>query len=189
MFRDVTSDSQLRGLQATLNVDRDRANLLGVSMGDMRNALYTAFGERQVSSIYNPSNTFVVIMEAADNDRQFEDAFNRIYLRGKNGALVPLSSFASVQRTIGPTAVNHQGQLQAITLSFNPGARGRARTGDAQPGRLRARAEDAFEHRHQLRRRCCGVPRFARGQAILLIVAILVIYLLLGVLYESSSTR
>jgi len=184
-FRDVTSDSQLRGLQATLNVDRDRANLLGVSMGDMRNALYTAFGERQVSSIYNPSNTFVVIMEAADNDRQFEDAFNRIYLRGKNGALVPLSSFASVQRTIGPTAVNHQGQLQAITLSFNLapevalGQATRNLEGYVRELKMPSSIVTSYGGDAAVFQDSQG------GQAILLIVAILVIYLLLGVLYES----
>jgi len=185
MFRDVTSDSQLRGLQASLNIDRDRANLLGVSMGDMRNALYTAFGERQVSSIYNPSNTFVVIMEAADNDRQFEDAFNRIYLRGKNGALVPLSSFASVQRTIGPTAVNHQGQLQAITLSFNLapevalGQATRNLEGYVRELKMPSSIVTSYGGDAAVFQDSQG------GQAILLIVAILVIYLLLGVLYES----
>ncbi|HEY6354342.1 MAG TPA: efflux RND transporter permease subunit, partial [Burkholderiaceae bacterium] len=185
LFRDVTSDSQLRGLQATLNVDRDRANLLGVSMGDMRNALYTAFGERQVSSIYNPSNTFLVIMEAADNDRQFEDAFGRIYLRGKAGALVPLSAFATVQRTIGPTAVNHQGQLQAITISFNLAPD--VALGDA--------TKNLEGYVRELKMPSSIVTSYGGdaavfqdsqgGQAILLIVAILVIYLLLGVLYES----
>jgi len=185
LFRDVTSDSQLRGLQASLSVDRDRANLLGVSMSDLRNALYTAFGERQVSSIYNPSNTFVVIMEAADTDRQFEDAFNRIYLRGKGGALVPLSAFASVQRTIGPTAVNHQGQLQAITLSFNlapevalgdatRSLEGYVRELKMPPSIVTSYGGDAAVFQDS-----------QGGQAILLIVAILVIYLLLGVLYES----
>ncbi len=70
IFRDVTSDSQNRGLQATLAIDRDKAALLGVQMADMRSALYSAFGERQVSTIYGASNSFQVLMEAADADRQ-----------------------------------------------------------------------------------------------------------------------
>ena len=119
LLRDVTSDAQNRGLQASLAIDRDRAALLGVQMADLRSALYSAFGERQVSTIYGASNSFQVIMEAADADRQFEDAFGRIQLRAKGGTLVPLSAIATVQRTMGPTAVNHQGQLQAITISFN----------------------------------------------------------------------
>jgi len=185
LFRDVTSDSQLRGLQASLRIDRDRAELLGVSMADLRSTLYTAYGERQVATIYGPANSYQVIMEAADADRQFEDAFSRLYMRGKGGALVPLSSFASVERTIGPTAVNHQGQLQAITLSFNlaPGVA----LGDATkklegfvaemklpPTIVTSYGGDAAVFQDS-----------QGGQAVLLIVAVLVIYLLLGVLYES----
>ena len=185
LFRDITSDSQLRGLQATLAIDRDRANMLGVSMSELRNALYTAFGERQVSSIFNPSNTFQVIMEAAEADRQFEDAFSRLYLRGKGGALVPLSSFATVSRTLGPTAVNHQGQLQAITLSFNLGPE----------VALGAATKNLDSYVRDMKMPATIVTSYGGdaavfqdsqgGQAILLILAVLVIYLLLGVLYES----
>jgi HAE1 family hydrophobic/amphiphilic exporter-1 len=185
LFRDVTTDSQLRGLQATLDIDRDKANLLGVQMGDLRNALYNAFGERQVSTIYAPSNSYQVIMEAGADDRSSEEAFNKIYLRGKNNALVPLSSIATVRRTLGPTAVNHQGQLQAITLSFN-----------LAPG---VALGDATRHLEQYARDMnlpatiitsyggdAAVFQDSQGgQAVLLIVAVAVIYLLLGVLYES----
>ncbi|MEO8297887.1 MAG: efflux RND transporter permease subunit, partial [Burkholderiales bacterium] len=185
LFRDVTSDSQLRGLQATLSIDRDQANLLGVQMADLRSALYSAFGERQVSTIYNPSNTYQVIMEAADADRQFEDAFSKIYLRSKAGTLVPLSTFASVRRTLGPTAVNHQGQLQAITLSFNLAP-------EASLGTATAKL-DGYMRELKVPSTLIGsyggdaaVFQDAQsGQMVLLGVAILVIYLLLGVLYES----
>ncbi|WP_395702357.1 efflux RND transporter permease subunit [Aquabacterium sp.] len=185
VFRDVTTDSQQRGLQATLSIDRDRANLLGVSMADLRNTLYSAFGERQVSTIYNPINSFQVIMEAADPDRQFEDAFSRLYLRGKGGAMVPLTSFASVSRTIGPTAVNHQGQLQAITVSFNLAPD--VALGDATK-KLEAFVRDMKMPSTIVTSYGGDAAVFQDsqgGQAILLIVAVLVIYLLLGVLYES----
>ncbi len=185
LFRDVTSDSQLRGLQATLNIDRDKANMLGVQMGDLRNALYNAFGERQVSTIYSPSNSYQVIMEAADADRQFEDAFNKIFLRAKSTELIPLSAFATVQRTVGPTAVNHQGQLQAITLSFNLAP-------DVPLGDATKRLEGFVA---ELKLPATIITSYGGdaavfqssqgGQAVLLIVAILVIYVLLGVLYES----
>jgi HAE1 family hydrophobic/amphiphilic exporter-1 len=185
LFRDVTTDSQLRGLQATLDIDRDKANLLGVQMGDLRNALYSAFGERQVSTIYAPSNSYQVIMEATDTDRQSEQAFDKIYLRGKNGALVPLSAFATVRRTLGPTAVNHQGQLQAITISFNLAPdvalgdatrhlEGYSRELQLPPSIITSYGGDAAVFQDS-----------QGGQAVLLIVAVLVIYLLLGVLYES----
>jgi hydrophobic/amphiphilic exporter-1 (mainly G- bacteria), HAE1 family len=185
LFRDVTSDSQMRGLQATLNIDRDKANMLGVQMSDMRNALYNAFGERQVSTIYSPSNSYQVIMEAADADRQFEDAFNKIYLRAKSGELVPLSAFAGVQRTVGPTAVNHQGQLQAITLSFNLAPD--VPLGDATK-KLEGYVADLKFPATIITSYGGDAAVFQSsqgGQAVLLIVAILVIYVLLGVLYES----
>ncbi len=185
LFRDVTTDSQLRGLQATLAIDRDKANLLGVQMADLRSALYSAFGERQVSTIYNPANTYEVIMEAADSDRQFEEALGRVVLRGRDGALVPLSSFASVQRTIGPTAVNHQGQLQAITVSFNlaPSASlgtatqhldGFVRDMKMPPTIIGSYGGDAAVFQDS-----------QGGQLALIGIALVVIYLLLGVLYES----
>ena len=102
-FRDVTSDSQLRGLQASLRIDRDRANTLGVSIDSVRNALYSAFGERQVSTIYTSADSYQVIMEVAPEAKRDESAFNGIYMRSSTGALVPLSAFATVERTIGPT--------------------------------------------------------------------------------------
>jgi HAE1 family hydrophobic/amphiphilic exporter-1 len=185
IFRDVTTDSQMRGLQASLIIDRERANLLGVQIGDVRSALYSAFGERQVSTIYGESNSYQVIMEATEADRSSEDAFGKISLRGKNGALVPLTAFASVQRTLGPTAVNHQGQLQAVTLSFNlaPGVP----LGDAtakleqQVVNIKLPASIITSYGGD-----AAVFKDSQGgQALLLVLAVLVIYVLLGVLYES----
>ena len=160
-FRDVTSDSQNRGLQATLRIDRDKANALGVQMADVRTALYAAFGERQVSTIYAPAASYYVILEAAGADRQFEDALARVSVRSKSGQLVQLSSFASVERTVGPTAVNHQGQLQAITLSFNlaPDVPLGVATGEIDA--MGARHEAAGLGHHQVRRRRRRVPGFA----------------------------
>src|SRR5687768_11673123 len=103
VFRDVTSDSQNRGLQATIDIDRDKAGVLGVEVGDLRTALYNAYGDRQIGSIYGPSNTYQVILSAADDDRQFEEDMARLSARNKAGQLVPLSAFSSVKRTVGPT--------------------------------------------------------------------------------------
>src|SRR5690349_2570722 len=124
IFRDVTSDAQLRGLQATLKIDRDRANTLGVSIDTIRTALFSAFGERQVSTIYLATDSYQVIMEVAPEAKQDERAFNGIYVRSSTGALVPISAFTTIERTVGATSVNHAGQLQAVTVSFNlaPGA-------------------------------------------------------------------
>jgi HAE1 family hydrophobic/amphiphilic exporter-1 len=184
-FRDVTSDSQLRGLQANLVIDRERAAVLGVQMGDLRSALYDAFGERQVSSIYAESNTYQVIMEASDPDRASEDAFDKIYLRGRNNAQVPLSAFATVQRGLGPTAVNHQGQLQAITISFNLapnvplGDATTALEGYTREIHLPASVITSYGGDAAVFHDSQG------GQLLLIGLALAVIYVLLGVLYES----
>jgi len=185
MFRDVTSDSQLKGLQASLKIDRDRANTMGVSIDGIRSALYSAFGERQVSTIYTPVDSYQVIMEVAPGSKQDESAFNNVYVRSSTGALVPMSSFTTVTRTVGPTSINHVGQLQAVTVSFNiaPGTA----LGDAT-----ARIEQL---RDQIRLPPSVITSYGGdaavfkssqgSQAILIVSALLVIYLLLGVLYES----
>ncbi|NUZ05035.1 efflux RND transporter permease subunit [Piscinibacter koreensis] len=184
-FRDVTSDSQLRGLQASLKIDRDRANTLGVSIEAIRSALFSAFGERQVSTIYTPVDSYQVIMEVAADAKQNESAFNNIFVRSSTGALVPLSSFTTVDRSVGPTSINHVGQLQAVTLSFN-----------LAPNVALGDATAAIErYREQIGLPASIITRYGGdaavfkssqgSQAILIIAALLVIYVLLGVLYES----
>ena len=185
IFRDVTSDAQLRGLQAQLKIDRDRANTLGVSIDAVRSSLFSAFGERQVSTIYTPADSYQVIMELAPQAKQDESAFNNIFVRSSTGALVPLSSFATVERTVGPTSVNHVGQLQAVTVSFNlaPGVP----LGDATD-RIEA-VRDELRLPGSIFTRYGGeaaVFKSSQGsQAVLIVGALLVIYVLLGVLYES----
>ncbi len=185
LFRDVTSDAQLRALQAQLKIDRDRANTLGVSIDAIRSALYSAFGERQVSTIYLPTDSYQVIMEVAPDAKQDESALGDVYVRSSTGALVPLSSFATVERTVGPTSINHVGQLQAVTVSFN------LATGVAL-GDATARIDKAAQ---EIRLPSSIITSYGGdaavfkksqgSQAILIIAALLVIYVLLGVLYES----
>jgi HAE1 family hydrophobic/amphiphilic exporter-1 len=184
-YRDVTSDSQLRGLQAYLAIDRDKASALGVQVQDIRSALYSAFGERQVSTIYTATDAFQVILQAGDPDRADESAFGKIYLRAKGGTLVPLSSIASVERKVGPVSINHQGQLQAITISFNlaPGAA----LGEASKKMERFKS-DAGLPSSILTGWGGDAAAFQASQSSqvwLIIGALLVIYVLLGVLYES----
>jgi HAE1 family hydrophobic/amphiphilic exporter-1 len=185
LFRDVTSDSQLRGLQASLKIDRDRANTLGVSIDGVRGALFSAFGERQVSTIYTSVDSYQVIMELAPEAKADESALNGVHVRANTGALVPLTAFTTVERTLGPTSINHVGQLQAVTVSFNlaPGAA----LGDAT-----AKIE---AYRDEIRMPAsiitsyggdAAVFKSSQGsQAVLIVAALLVIYVLLGVLYES----
>jgi len=185
IFRDVTSDAQLRALQAQLNIDRDRANTLGVSVEAIRSALFSAFGERQVSTIYLPTDSYQVIMEVAPEAKQDESALAGIYVRSSFGTLVPLSSFTTVERGVGPTSINHVGQLQAVTVSFNlaPGAA----LGDAT-AKIDA-AREAVQMPTSVISTYGGdaaVFKSSQGsQLVLVIAALVVIYVLLGVLYES----
>ncbi|GAB3412337.1 efflux RND transporter permease subunit [Massilia agilis] len=185
IFRDVTSDAQNKGLQASLDIDRDKANLLGVQMSDVRSALYAAFGERQVSTIYSTAASYYVILEAADADRQFDDAIARISVRSKNGQLVQLSSLATIKRTVGPLAVNHQGQLQAITLSFNLAPD--VPLGDATKA-IEEMGRDMKLPASIITKYGGDAAVFQDSQSsqlILILAAVGVIYVLLGVLYES----
>ncbi len=185
MFRDVTSDAQLKGLQAQLHIDRDKANALGVNIQDIRTALYSAFGDRQVSTIYTAVDSYQVILQATDADKRDESAFAKIYVRGKGGALVPLTSIASVKREVGPVAINHTGQLQSITVSFN-----------LAPGGSLGQAADKIEAwRDEIHMPpsvlttwggdAAAFQASQSSQVWLIVSALLVIYVLLGVLYES----
>jgi HAE1 family hydrophobic/amphiphilic exporter-1 len=184
-FRDVTSDSQNRGLQAQLNIDRDKAATLGVAMADVRTALYASFGERQVSTIYASAASYAVIMEADLPDRQFEDALLRVSVRSKNGQLVPLSAVATVERTIGPTAVNHQGQLQAITLSFNLAPDVPLGVATAKIDKMAAEMKMPASIIAKYGGDAAVFQDSQSSQVILIVAALGVIYVLLGVLYES----
>lgn len=186
LFRDVTSDSQLKGLNVKINIDREKAASAGVTIADIRTALYSAYGEKQVSTIYTPVNTYYVILEAAEEDRQYETDLNKIFVRGRaTDKLIPLSSVASFTRQIGPTAVNHQGQIPAVTLSFNLAP-------DVFLGDATKRIDEYTKE--------IGLPASIitsyggdaavfksnqSGQLILILSALGVIYILLGVLYES----
>lgn len=186
IFRDVTSDSQLKGLNVKIDIDREKAASAGVSIADIRTALYSSFGERQVSTIYTPVNTYRVILETAENDRQFETDLNKVYVRGRStNTLIPLSSLASFTRTVGPTSVNHQGQIPAVTISFNLAP-------DVFLGNA-TKAIDKFAEEIKLPPSiitsyggdAAVFKSNQSGQIILLLSALGVIYVLLGVLYES----
>jgi len=186
MFRDVTSDSQLKGLNVRIDINREKAANAGVTIADIRTALYDSYGERQVSTIYTPVNTYYAILETAEEDRQYETDLNKVFVRGRaTDKLIPLSSIATFVRTVGPTAVNHQGQIPAVTLSFNLAP-------DVFLGDATKKIEDYTKE--------IGLPPSIitgyggdaavfksnqSGQIILILSALGVIYILLGVLYES----
>ncbi len=184
-FMNVTSDLQIASPQVTLDINRDRAQTLGVTPDQIQNALFTAYGTRQVSTIYTPSNEYQVILEVEPQYQRNPDALSKLYVRSAKGTLVPLDTVVSVRRTVGPLSVNHFGQLPAATISFN-----------LQPGFALGDAAAAIDEViAELRIPTTIAPLYQgtvqafqqsfRGLSILLIVAILVIYMVLGMLYES----
>ena len=186
IFRDVTSDSQLKGLNVQIDINREKAAQSGVTIADIRQALYNAFGQRQVSTIYTSVNTYYVILETAEDQRQFETDLAKVFVRGRStNQLIPLSSLASFKRTIGPTAVNHQGQIPAVTLSFNLAPD--APLGDATD-KIEKYVKD-IQLPPSIITSYGGDAKVFKGnqggQFILIIASLLVIYILLGVLYES----
>jgi len=181
----VNSDYRKDGLEARLQIDRDKAAQLGVDMATVRNTLYGAFGSRQVSTIYAPEDSYQVILEVAEGYKRDESDLLRIEVRSASGKSVPLAAFASVTRGKGVVAVNHQAQLPAVTVSF-----------DLAPGRSLSDAAAVIQAAQQQLRMPETVFGAFTGQAglfqqsqtsqlWLIVIAVAVIYVILGMLYES----
>jgi len=183
-LQDVTSDLQNQNPQVAIDINRDRAAALGVSSQQIEDALYTAYGTRQISTIYAPNNEYQVIMELAPEFQGSAAAISMLYVRSSSGQLVPLSSLASIRQNTGPLAVVHQGQLPAVSISFNlkPGVSlGEAVAAVDKLARqtLPATVQTSFQGTVQ------AFQSSVQGLGLLLIVAIVVIYMVLGILYES----
>ena len=184
-FLDVTSDLQISLPKVLVDIDRDRAATLGLTQEQIENALFSAYGARRVSTIYTSSNQYAVILELAPEFQLDPTALGLLQLRSGNGALVPLNAVASFSRSVGPLSVAHVGQLPAVTISFNlqPGTA----LGDAVKSVEAAKAElkvpdtviGSFQGTAQ------AFKASMDGMGWLLLAAILVIYLVLGMLYES----
>jgi HAE1 family hydrophobic/amphiphilic exporter-1 len=184
-FVDVTSDLQIASPQETLNIDRDRALSLGVSPQQIQDALQSSFGDRQVSLIYRPANEYQVILELDPRYQRSPDALHKLYVHSSQGMLIPIDSLVSMARTVGPLSVNHFGQLPATTVSFNLTPTyplGQASTdvdGAIRKIGMPVSVNASFQG---------TVKEFQesfRNLTVLLIVAVLVIYIVLGILYES----
>jgi hydrophobic/amphiphilic exporter-1 (mainly G- bacteria), HAE1 family len=181
---DVNSDLLIASPEVIVDIDRDHASSLGVTADQVGNALYEAFGTAQVSDIYAPTNDYWVIMELLPQYQKDPRALDLIYIRSANGKLVPLSAVTKPRSTAGPLAVNHLGQLPSVTISFNlkPGVA----LGDAV-GRVDAVARETLPPTVSATPQ--GVAAAFQssfvGLGLLLVGAILVIYMVLGILYES----
>jgi multidrug efflux pump len=182
---DVNSDQQNRGLQAAVVIDRDTASRLGITPQMIDDTLYDAFGQRQVSTMYTQLNQYHVVMEVAPEFWQSPETLRDIYVRSVNGAQVPLSAFAHFGPSTTALAVNHQGQFPAVTLSFNltPGvALGDAVTAIAAAEReigLPASIRATFQGTAQ------AFQASLANEPVLILAALLAVYIVLGMLYES----
>ena len=161
-FQDVTGDLRLKNPQINVEIDRDKASALGVSAAQIELALYDAYGTRQISTIYAPSNTYQVIMELLPEYQLRPQSLSMLYVQSTSGKLVPLNAVARLESGFGPLSVNHSGQLPSVTISFNltPGVP----LGDAVKRRQRggARTRHARLGHHELPGRGEGVPVLAR---------------------------
>jgi hydrophobic/amphiphilic exporter-1 (mainly G- bacteria), HAE1 family len=183
---DVNSDLQLLNRQAVVDIDREKASELGITVDQVRNTFFSAFGTRQINFIYLPSNDYQVIIEVDPHYQQDPTDLSRIYLRSASGRAVPRDTIARVNSGLGPVTVNHQGQLPSVTISFNIDEH-RLSLGDA------VAAISRLEHQVDLPLTVAtGFQGTAqvfqaslKGQGLLLIAAVLVIYMVLGILYES----
>jgi HAE1 family hydrophobic/amphiphilic exporter-1 len=184
-LRDVNSTLELSSPEVVVDIDRDKAAALGLSSGQIEGALFNAYGSRRVSTIYTPSNEYDVILELAREYQRDPAALSLLYVRSSSGRLVPLGSVATLELGVGPLSVTHLGQLPAVTLSFNlePGtslgeAVARIHAAERE-ARLPSSIATSFQGTAQ------AFQSSVRGLGLLLVIAILVIYLVLGILYES----
>jgi len=184
-LRDVTSDLQIANPQIVVDLDREKAANLGVTSDQVRQTLYNAFGSRQISTIYTASTDYAVILEANRDYQSDPAALSRLFIKNSSGQNVPLEAVANIRRNIGPLSINRQSQQPAVTLSFN-----------LAPDVALGQAVEAIRKAEKI----AGLPSsivtgFAgsaqqfqdslKGQGLLILAAVLVIYIVLGVLYES----
>jgi hydrophobic/amphiphilic exporter-1 (mainly G- bacteria), HAE1 family len=183
-LQEVTSDLQIKNPQVNIDINRDKASALGITAQQVEDALYYAYGSRQVSTIYAPNNQYQVILELEPEYQMDPSALSMLYIHSNIGRLVPLDTLATLTPSTGPLTVNHLGQLPAVTISFNlkPGVA----LGDAVKmvdklahATLPQTVSTSFQGTAQ------AFQSSMKGLWILLIMALLVIYIVLGILYES----
>ena len=185
-IQDVSSDLQLRNPQIQVDMDRDKISTLGLTVNQVETALYNAYGTRQVSQIYAPNNQYQVILQVAPAFQQDPAALSLLHIRSSAGRLIPLDTLATVRTDSGPFAVSHTGQLPSVTISFN-----------LEPGVALGDAVSAIEAAAAATLPATVATRFQgtaqafqeslQGLGLILIMAIVVIYIVLGVLYESFT--
>ena len=183
-LENVTSDLQIKNPEIHVDLDRERASLLGVSPRDVDEALYDAYGSRQVSTIFTPTNQYWVIMELLPQYQRDVSALQLLNVRSSKGGLVPIGGVAKLTAGLGPLSVSHAGQVPAVTLSFDT----RAGTGLSEAVsqiQVAARQTLSSDINTAFAGTAQAFQASQQGLTLLLLIAVLVIYLVLGILYES----
>jgi len=184
LIQDVNSDLQIKNPQVDVIINRDKASSLGVSAFQIQDALYYAYGQRQVSTIFEPNNQYAVLMELLPEYQMNPETLSLLYISSSGGTTVPLESLATIRTSVGPLSINHVGQLPSVTISFN-----------TKPGVSIGEAAAAVEKLAQETLPSAIATSFQgaaqafkssiSNMGLLLIMAIVVIYIILGILYES----
>ncbi len=185
ILTDVASDQQLSGMEAHLVIDRDTASRLGITPQNIDDTLDDAFGQRQVSTIFTQLNQYHVVLEVAPRFQRNPDSLANIYVKSSNGMQVPLSTFTRFEPRAAALAINHQGQFPAVTVSFNL-APGKS-IGDAVSAVNKAKAELNIPPsvNAQFQGSAAAFEASLTNEPILILAALIVVYIVLGVLYES----
>ncbi|KAA0073343.1 efflux RND transporter permease subunit [Tardiphaga sp. P9-11] len=185
MFRDVSSEAQIGGLRASLDINRQRAGQLGVNLQGVTDTLNDAFAQRQISTIYGQANQYRVVLEALPSQQRDPDVLSKLYLPGVAGAQVPLSAVATLTRTTAPLAISHQAQFPAISLSFNLAPN--EALGDAveEVKKIETRIGMPTSIVGMFSGDAAEFSKSLSGQPWLILAALVTIYIVLGVLYES----
>ena len=184
-LRDVASDQQDEGLQASVVIDRDTASRFGISPQMIDDALYDSFGQRQVSTMFTQLNQYHVVIEVAPQFQKSPESLDQIYIRSANGTQVPLSQISRIEQKTTPLAINHQGQFPEVTLSFNLAAGGSL--GDAVKAIENAEKEIGLPAsvRASFQGTAAAFQNSLANESWLLLAALVTVYIVLGVLYES----
>ncbi|MEZ0225204.1 MAG: efflux RND transporter permease subunit [Alphaproteobacteria bacterium] len=184
-FTDVTTDLQLKSLQAYVTPDRDKASSTGLTNETIRQSLYAAYGDRQIGSIYTAADDYEIVMGVTDDAKKSPEDVGKLYLRGTGEKLVPLNAVAGIERRQGPLSINHQGQAPSVTISFNLATGMSLGTAVDRIGEVKQKIgmpesiTGGFQGNAQV------FQDAAKGQGMLIIVTLVVIYIILGMLYES----
>jgi len=183
-LHDIVSDLEIKNPQVTVDIDRNKAAAMGVTAEAIENTLYYAYGSREISTIYTRNNTYQVIMEVETHFQRDPSALSLLYVRSRDGQLVPLKTVATITQDLGPLSINHTGQAPSVTLSFNlnpdfPLSKAISQVENLARKTLPASISTSFQGTAEAFRSSIA------GLGLLLLMAILVIYMVLGILYES----